>query len=1362
MAVHHGLSAFASVMVLTSTSLPGDALTTKVREGGATGGWSSAVQKQIAESEYQITWQSTSSLQGLEASYQAPNRAHNFRTYFTGEAIRLVPRVHEDASPAWEWTLRLSQWGRPEELIAVEPARARADSNRMEYDRGALIEWYVNSASGLEQGFTIAQPPHSTQGGVDRDSHVVLDLALGGTLRPRISENGQAVDFLTQQGARIIHYAHLKVTDAAGRELPARMEGIARPDLTGIRIAFQDDEALYPVTVDPLTTSPAWSAEADQDGAGFGWSVATAGDVNGDGYSDVVAGAPNYDNGEEDEGRAFVYLGSPSGLAISAAWTAEGDQMSAFFGYTCATAADVNGDGYSDVIVGAPNYANGQTNEGRAYLYLGSVSGLAASPAWTAESNQTGAEFGRWVATAGDVNGDGYSDVIVGADLYDNGEMDEGGAFVYLGSSSGLAASPAWTAESNQASANFGLSVATAGDINGDGYSDFIVGADLYDNGEDDEGRAYVYLGSATGLATSPAWTAESDQASARFGHSVQAAGDVNGDGYSDVIVGADLYDNGEMDEGGAFVYLGSSSGLATSPAWTAESNQIGAALGRWVATAGDINGDGYSDVIVGADLYDNGEDDEGRALVYLGSAAGLGTSAAWTAESDQMSALFGQVATAGDVNGDGYSDVVVGANGYGNDQIGEGRAFVYLGSPAGMALSPAWMDEGNQRDAYFGESVATAGDVNGDGYSDVIVGAYGYDNGKGRAGIYLGTPGGLTAPFLLGEDITGGYFGVSVSTAGDVNGDGYSDVIVGAYLARRAYVYLGSFLGPSTIPDWFALGTRQFFGYSVATAGDVNGDGYSDVIIGAPGQSHDGQASVYLGSASGLAGSPAWTVHSDQVGSEFGWSVATAGDVNGDGYSDVVVGADTYEIDGTDRGRIYVYHGSAAGLATSPSWTDEGVHFNDGLGWSVATAGDVNGDGYSDIIAGAFGASVYLGSATGLPASASWTTDIPGSFFGYSVATAGDINGDGYSDVIIGAPEHSSYSGRAFLYTGSPAGLSGAYSWSTGPGPISQDVGSSVASAGDVNGDGYSDIIVGAPGYGSEFNHSNEGRAFVYYGNGGNGLDRAPRQARADGEAPIGLLGRSESETEFRLRAHGRTPIGRGRVRLEAEVKPLGVPFDGSGVTKGPLLDTGSPRNFIGSRVTLDELMSVDPGQLYHWRLRVATDSPLFPRSPWLSLPYNNRTETDLRTPGCRDADLDGWGALPDPQCANGQVPDCNDADSMSWSPPSEAESLMLSHNPMTGITSLTWIAPSDAGGSTSPAHDVLRSSIAPDFGTGSACVESNDGVNTTAIDPQEPELSSVFYYLIRAKNGCLYPYSLGSLGNGSDGTPRTGRDCP
>jgi len=199
--------------------------------------------------------------------------------------------------------------------------------------------------------------------------------------------NGQTIDFAMPGGERMVRYSSLTVTDATGRTLPAWMEGVADEAVRGIRIVMDDRDAVYPITVDPLATSPAWMADSNQASALFGNAVATAGDVNGDGYSDVIVAAENYDNGETDEGRAFVYLGSASGLSFTPAWTAESNQALANFGYNVATAGDVNGDGYSDVLVGSSLYDNGETNEGRAYLYLGSPSGLGLTPAWTAEGD---------------------------------------------------------------------------------------------------------------------------------------------------------------------------------------------------------------------------------------------------------------------------------------------------------------------------------------------------------------------------------------------------------------------------------------------------------------------------------------------------------------------------------------------------------------------------------------------------------------------------------------------------------------------------------------------------------------------------------------------------------------------------------------------------------------------------------------------------------------------------------------------------------------------------------------------------------------------------------------------------------------
>ena len=190
------------------------------------------------------------------------------------------------------------------------------------------------------------------------------------------------------------------------------------------------------------------------------------------------------------------------------AWTVGSDHPEAQFGHGAIGAGDVNLDGYADVIVGAPTDSIAQ--EGRAFLFRGTATGLDTVPVWQGRGVQPFAHHGSAVGPAGDVNGDGYPDVAVAAGTMWNGSSYSGAVFVYYGSSSGL--SPGGTMIPGVVPWEwFGFSVEGAGDVNGDGYGDLIVGAVYASNPEDQEGRAYLYLGSASGIATSPAWTAESD-----------------------------------------------------------------------------------------------------------------------------------------------------------------------------------------------------------------------------------------------------------------------------------------------------------------------------------------------------------------------------------------------------------------------------------------------------------------------------------------------------------------------------------------------------------------------------------------------------------------------------------------------------------------------------------------------------------------------------------------------------------------------------------------------------------------------------------------------------------------------------------
>ncbi|MBI2122525.1 MAG: FG-GAP repeat protein, partial [Candidatus Sungbacteria bacterium] len=314
------------------------------------------------------------------------------------------------------------------------------------------------------------------------------------------------------------------------------------------------------------------------------------------------------------------------------------------------------------------------------------------------------------VASAGDVNGDGYDDVIVGANGNDGNGVGSGAAFVYFGGASmdnAIDINLTGVAASDQQ----GVSVAPAGDVNGDGYDDVIVGANLNDGNGASSGAAFVYFGGASmdnAIDVNLTGVAAGDQQ----GISVAPAGDVNGDGYDDVIVNGDGYDdvivgsnlnygNG-AESGAAFVYFGGASmnnGIDVNLTGVLTGDNQGVS----VASAGDVNGDGYDDVIVGANFNDGNGASSGAAFVYFGGASmdnAIDVNMTGVAANDQQGI---SVAPAGDVNGDGYDDVIVGANGNDGNGGGSGAGFVYLGY--GLRWGSVFAQEANlQKGLEIGE----------------------------------------------------------------------------------------------------------------------------------------------------------------------------------------------------------------------------------------------------------------------------------------------------------------------------------------------------------------------------------------------------------------------------------------------------------------------------------------------------------------------------------------------------------------------------------------------------------------------------------------------------------------------------------
>jgi len=380
--------------------------------------------------------------------------------------------------------------------------------------------------------------------------------------------------------------------------------------------------------------------------------------------------------------------------------------------------------------------------------------------------------------------------------------------------------------------ARFGYSVAAAGDVNGDGYDDLVVGAKGNDSASPPSGAAYVYFGSENGSLDSSIRFSGAGS-NDNFGISVSGAGDLNGDGYADIVVGAPLEDTTYADAGRAYVFFGGSS-MDTTADIVLAGTGAGDNFGASVACAGDFNGDGIPDIVVGAARAGGGR---GAAYVFFGG-KNLNLTADLVLQGGMTGERFGSSAdTAGDLNADGYADIIVGAP-------GSNRAYLFSGgrNPDGTADVMLGGGSGSS----FGTSVSGAGDVNGDGYDDVIVGAPGTSSSYGAAHLFFGGANmDNTADVTLPGDVQTSYFGCSVSDVGDLNRDGYGDVLVGAYYSfPNYYGFVSYFFGGPAMNTKYGLRlygeSPTFYGWAVSGAGDLNGDGYDDVAVGAE-NSNDG-----------------------------------------------------------------------------------------------------------------------------------------------------------------------------------------------------------------------------------------------------------------------------------------------------------------------------------------------------------------------------------------------------------------------------------------------------------------------------------------------------------------------------------------
>lgn len=706
----------------------------------------------------------------------------------------------------------------------------------------------------------------------------------------------------------------------------------------------------------------------------FGSSVAAIGDFDGDTVTDIVVGAVGDGNLDVGEGAIYLLLMNADGTVKaqqkisddSAGFTTGALDPNDGLGSSVASLGDLDGDGVTDLVVGASADENVDPSEGAVYVLLMNADQTVKAQVKITDNSggfadgtlDAGDLFGSSVAALGDIDGDGVNDIAVGAAGDENGAESQGAIYVLLMNSDGtvkdqrkfsddLGGLPAGTLDGGD---RFGSGLTSVGDLDGDGIEDLVVGASGDEHTDGGEGAAYVLLmnpdGSikqavkvSDGIGGFATGVLESDDA---FGSSTAALGDLDGDGIVDLAVGAPGDENGDAEEGAVYVLLMNSDGTVRSRVKISDNlgglaaGTLDAAdrFGTSVASLGDLDGDGVTDLAVGAvndgNLVSGGAvyvlfmNSDGTVKGQAKIADGLGGLMTTTLEAGD--AFGSAVAALGDLDGDGVVDLAVGASGDENGDANEGAAYVLFLNPDGTVKSEVKISDGLvgfggstlQADDAFGSALAAIDDLDGDGVIELAVGAPGDDFAASDAG----------AVHILRLNADG-----TVKSSSQIT-DG-----------------LGGLAGGT-------LNTDDRFGSSLVTVGDLDGDGVTDLAVGADGDENtdDGEGALYVLKISaagtvneqikitdGLGGLATDTLES---GDRFGSAVAMLGDLNGDGLPDLAVGAAGDGHSESAEGAVYILviappvdFGDApdTGSGTGPG-NYETLAANDGPGHIVST----------------------------------------------------------------------------------------------------------------------------------------------------------------------------------------------------------------------------------------------------------------------------------------------------------------------------------------------------------------------------------------------------------------------------------------